>query len=109
MTTQTAYANPSLRSTSRPVLERSRALTIALWIAQVAAAGLFLMAGTSKLAGAPAMVQMFGVIGIGQWFRYLTGSIEVAGAVLLLVPSLARLGGAVLAATMVGAVLTHLF
>lgn len=33
----------------------------------------------SKLAGAPAMVGLFDTIGIGQWFRYLTGSLEVSG------------------------------
>ena len=41
------------------------------------AAAMFLAAGVPKLLGAPVMVQMFNAIGIGQWFRYLTGSIEV--------------------------------
>ena len=70
---------------------------------------MFLFAGGSKLAGAPMMVQMFDAIGVGQWFRYLTGAIEVTSAVLLLVPSLAFFGALALAATMVGAVVTHLF
>ena len=55
------------------------------------------------------MVQVFGVIGLGQWFRYLTGAIEVVSAVLLLIPSLAAYGAAALAVTMVGAIITHLF
>jgi hypothetical protein len=55
------------------------------------------------------MVQMFGTIGLGQWFRYVTGGLEVISAVLLLVPSLARFGALALAVTMVGAILTHLF
>jgi putative oxidoreductase len=79
------------------------------WTLQVLAAALFLFSGTSKLAGVPTMVQMFGVIGIGQWFRYVTGTIEVVGAVLLLVPWLAPFGALALAVTMVGAILTHLF
>ena len=83
--------------------------TIALWIAQIFAAGMFLLAGGSKLAGAPAMVQLFDGIGIGQWFRYVTGTIEVVSAVLLLMPSLAFFGALALTATMVGAVFTHLF
>jgi uncharacterized membrane protein YphA (DoxX/SURF4 family) len=70
---------------------------------------MFLMAGTLKLTGNPPMVQMFGVIGLGQWFRYVTGTIEVVGAVLLLVPSLAVFGALALAVTMVGAIITHLF
>ena len=88
---------------------RSRLVTGALWALQIASAAMFLMAGVSKLAGVAMMVQMFGVIGIGQWFRYVTGTIEVAGAVLLLIPSAAVFGAAALAVTMIGAIITHLF
>ena len=70
---------------------------------------MFLLAGGSKLAGAAAMVALFDAIGVGQWFRYLTGGIEVVSAVALLVPSLAPFGAIALVATMVGAVATHLF
>jgi putative oxidoreductase len=55
------------------------------------------------------MVQAFEAIGIGQWFRYLTGAIEVVSAILLLIPSLALFGAAALALTMVGAVIAHVF
>jgi uncharacterized membrane protein YphA (DoxX/SURF4 family) len=88
---------------------RPRALTVLLWTLQIASAALFLFSGTLKLSGAPMMVQMFGAIGLGQWFRYFTGGLEVISAVLLLVPSLARFGALALAVTMVGAILTHLF
>jgi len=86
-----------------------RALTVVLWTLQIVSAALFLFAGTFKLSGAPMMVEMFGAIGLGQWFRYFTGGLEVISAVLLLVPSLARFGALALAVTMVGAILTHLF
>jgi hypothetical protein len=39
----------------------------------------------------------------------VTGGIEVISAALLLVPSLAFFGALLLAATMIGAVITHLF
>jgi putative oxidoreductase len=52
---------------------------------------------------------LFDAIGIGQWFRYLTGLIEVASAIALLIPSFAVFGALALVATMVGAVATHLF
>ena len=52
---------------------------IALWVLRVVVGLAFLAAGGSKLAGAPAMVAMFAKIGFGQWFRVLTGSLEVAG------------------------------
>jgi hypothetical protein len=55
------------------------------------------------------MVQMFNAIGFGQWFRYLTGGIEVVSAVLLLVPRLAFFGALVLIPTMIGAIITHVF
>ena len=70
---------------------------------------MFLLAGSLKLAGVPMMVEMFGRIGLGQWFRYLTGTIEVVSAVLLLIPALALYGAVALAVTMVGAIITHLF
>jgi uncharacterized membrane protein YphA (DoxX/SURF4 family) len=82
---------------------------VALWVTQVAVAGMFLLVGGSKLAGAPDMVGLFDAIGIGQWLRYVTGSIEVVSAVALLVPSLAPFGALLLAPTMVGAIATHLF
>ncbi len=88
---------------------QSRLTTSGLWALQIISAAIFLMAGVSKLAGAAAMVQVFSTIGIGQWFRYLTGGIEVAGAILLLIPALASYGAAALAMTMVGAIITHLF
>jgi uncharacterized membrane protein YphA (DoxX/SURF4 family) len=55
------------------------------------------------------MVVLFEAIGIGQWFRYVTGLIEVVSAVGLLVPALAPFGALLLASTMVGAIATHLF
>lgn len=91
------------------VARRSRSVVGALWALQIVSAGMFLLSGTMKLAGVPMMVQMFGVIGLGQWFRYLTGTIEAVSAVLLLIPSVAAYGAAVLAVTMVGAIVTHLF
>jgi uncharacterized membrane protein YphA (DoxX/SURF4 family) len=70
---------------------------------------MFLLSGGSKLTGAAAMVALFDAIGVGQWFRYVTGGIEVVSAIALLVPWLAPFGASALIATMVGAVATHLF
>jgi putative oxidoreductase len=98
---------PSLTQTSPVRLGRTG--HIALWAVQVALAGMFLLVGSSKLFGAAAMVALFDAIGIGQWFRYVTGLIEVGSAIALLVPSFAVFGALALVATMVGAVVTHLF
>lgn len=82
---------------------------VVLWVGQFALAAVFLMAGGSKFAGAPAMVGLFNAIGVGQWFRYVTASVEVGSAIALLVPALAPYGALALVATMTGAVATHLF
>jgi putative oxidoreductase len=95
--------------TSGTTAPRGRASLIALWVTQVALGGMFLMAGGSKLAGAPAMVEMFDAIGLGQWLRYVTGTIEVASAIALLVPASAPLGALLLIPTMIGATVANVF
>ena len=82
---------------------------IGAWVVQGVIAAAFLAAGSAKLAGVPFMVGLFAQIGLGQWFRVLTGVVEVAGAVALLIPGLAPIGALWLGGTMVGAVATHLF
>ncbi len=82
---------------------------VVLWILQIGAAGMFLMVGFLKLSGNPQLVSLFQAIGIGQWFRFLTGSLEVCGAILLLIPRTSGLGALMLAGVMACAVMTHLF
>lgn len=87
---------------------RSRTLNLVLWALQIFLAVIFFLAGSAKLGGQPIMVATFEKIGIGQWFRYATGSIEVASAVLLLIPKLTIVGAILVCATMTGAVTAHL-
>ena len=68
----------------------------------------FVAAGFAKLAGVEMMVATYEAIGVGQWFRYVTGIIEIGGAALLWVNGRQYIGAGLLAATMVGAVLAHL-
>ena len=89
--------------------QRSRPVVIALWVTQVALALMFLMAGGSKLAGVPAMVSLFGQIGVGQWFRYVTGLIEVVSGLALLIPAVAVFGALLLIPTMIGAIVVNVF
>jgi uncharacterized membrane protein YphA (DoxX/SURF4 family) len=79
-----------------------------LWVLRVLLGAAFLAAGGAKLSGAPAMVAMFEKIGVGQWFRIVTGVLEVGGAILLLIPRLTFYGAALLLAVMVCAVTVHL-
>jgi putative oxidoreductase len=87
----------------------SRRRVVGAWIIQGLLAAAFLAAGGAKLAGVAMMVQIFDQIGMGQWFRIVTGLVEAIGAVALVVPGFAALGAAWLGATMFFAVLTHLF
>jgi uncharacterized membrane protein YphA (DoxX/SURF4 family) len=98
-------ATSSLAGASRAP---GKALNVALWVFQVGLALMFFMAGGGKLAGSAMHVALFDAIGIGQWFRYVTGLLEVSGAVLLLVPRLSGAGAALLVAVMLGAITTHL-
>jgi putative oxidoreductase len=82
---------------------------IGAWTLQGVVATAFLAAGAAKLAAAPFMVQLFAQIGLGQWFRVVTGVVEIIGAVALVYPRLASIGGLWLGGTMFFAVLTHLF
>jgi putative oxidoreductase len=91
-------SSPSLSITQRRIA----------WGIRVLLALVFAAAGAAKLAGVPQMVQVFDAIGAGQWFRYLTGAVEIIGAVLILIPTTGFFGALLLAATMLGAVATHL-
>lgn len=57
-----------------------RMRTYAAWALQILLAAAFLAAGLSKLTDVSAMVELFDAVGLGQWFRYVTGVVEVAGA-----------------------------
>jgi uncharacterized membrane protein len=85
-----------------------RAGTVSLWAGQALLAAVFAGAGLTKLAGDPAMVEMFADVGAGQWLRILVGACEVAGAVGVLVPRLAVAAASGLALLMVGATVTNL-
>ena len=80
---------------------------IMVWILSGLVALAFLGAGSAKLTGAAAMVELFDKVGRGQWFRYLTGLLEVAGAVGLLIPRYAFYAAGLLAIVMVGAIIAH--
>ena len=106
---RTTVFSTAIAAYQTPALPRQRAALVALWLTQIALAGMFLFVGGLKLTGAPELVGLFDAIGIGQWLRYVTGSIEVVSAVALLVPAWAAFGALLLIPTMVGAVFTHLF
>ena len=87
---------------------RGRPLNILLWCVQAFLAFVFVNASWGKLMGTPEFVALFTAVGVGQWFRYVTGILELAGAVLIMVPKTSRIGAALLATIMLGALTAHL-
>ncbi len=81
----------------------SRIGTIALWVFRVLLAALFLFAAIQKLIGAQMEVDIFEVVGFGQWLRYATGLAEVVGAVMLLTPAVSAFGALILLAVDIAA------
>lgn len=91
-----------------PVVATGRAMSITLWVAQALLAVLFAFAGLIKLVGLQQEVDVFTQIGLGQWFRYVAGVLELAGAIGLLIPRLCGLAALGLIGVMAGAVIAHL-
>jgi len=81
----------------------------AFLVLKILLAAMFLAAAGAKLAGAKMMVAEFGLVGLGQWFRYFTAIMEIAGAVLLLWPGRGAYGALVLACVCAGAFLAQVF
>ena len=85
----------------------SQVRTIVSWVLQGLLAVAFLGAAGAKLTSVPMMVEAFAQLGLGQGFRYVTATVEIVGAVLLLVPGFAAVGALLLAVTMAFAFLAH--
>lgn len=96
------------RPPAAPVRPRRRAVTVALWCLQVLLAAVFVSVATAKLTGAPSSVRTFESIGLGQWLRYVTGVVELAGGIGLLIPRLAGFAGLGMACVMAGASVANL-
>jgi putative oxidoreductase len=77
------------------------------WALRVSVALAFFVAGTDKFSAG--WIQPFEIIGLGQWFRYFTGCVEILGGLLFLVPPLTTVGAVMLISTMIGAMITQAF
>lgn len=77
------------------------------WVLCVLLAFIYLAVGGMKLAGRPVMVEEFREVGLGQWFRYFTGILEITGAVCLLIPRVSKWGALLLVVVMIGALTAH--
>ncbi|TQF02794.1 DoxX family protein [Kitasatospora acidiphila] len=77
-------------TTTATAAKSGKALGRVVWTLRILLALFFALASAlPKLLALPAATTVFDAIGVGHWFMYLTGLVELAGAVGLLVRRLA--------------------
>ena len=81
--------------------------SLLLPVTSVALAGVFLMFGAGKCIDPVKWVDKFIAWGLPEWFVSVSGALEIAGAIGLLIPVLRAPAGFGLALFMVGALGTH--
>ena len=88
----------------------SKIKTILVWIAQIFVGLLFILVSLPKLQADPGWVERFHEWGFPatKQMVVVTGMLELAGGLGLLIPRTARYGGILLCLVMVGAFSTHL-
>ena len=77
-------------------------------LTSVILAGVFLMFGAGKFIDPVKWIEKFVAWGLPEWFVSVSGFLEIAGAIGLLIPVLRSLAGLGLGLFMVGAVGTHI-
>jgi uncharacterized membrane protein YphA (DoxX/SURF4 family) len=85
---------------SRPVLYTIWALRIVLGLA-------FILFALMKLSGREAMIAEFDAVGLGQWFRYFTATLELIGGILVLIPSVSVFGAILMLVVDLGALVAQ--
>jgi uncharacterized membrane protein YphA (DoxX/SURF4 family) len=86
---------------------RDGVVNIVLWIVQIALAAYIVYSGYTLFSSSN--IPKFDEIGVGQWLRFVTGVLEIAGGIGLLIPLLCGLAALGLTLVMIGAVITELF
>jgi uncharacterized membrane protein YphA (DoxX/SURF4 family) len=96
----------------RPLLtppERVPSFDIVGWVLRVGVGAVFVMVGWTKFESHSMWVPIFDRIGVGSWFRYFTGVLQISGGLLMCVPKTVHAGALIAGITMVGAIAAHLF
>jgi len=86
----------------------SRSQAVASWALQLLVAGILLQTLFFKFTGAEESVYIFTTVGAEPWGRIGSGVLELAAALLLLVPALVPIGAALTIGLMAGAIASHL-
>ena len=90
---------------------RAPTVDVVDWVLRVGFALLFISVGSEKLlpGAASYWIPLFRKLGFGMWFMYFTGTLQIVGGLLLILPRTALIGLVLLGGTMAGAVACHLF
>ncbi|RKE23468.1 DoxX family protein [Streptomyces sp. TLI_171] len=107
MTSTTPTAQPTQPAQSAAPAKKAVVRTV--WTLRVLLALFFALASAlPKLLALPAATTVFDAIGVGDWFMYLTGAVELAGAIGLLLPRWAGPAATALIAFLLCAFVTQL-
>ncbi len=79
------------------------------WVLRAGICLMFFLFGLDKFSNGSQWVAFFAQIGLGDWFRYFTGVVEIAGALLVLIPRAITAGLVLLTCAMAGAAVVHIF
>ena len=91
-----------------PTTTRRRPVVIGQWVLTGLLTAFFTMMGVPKVLGHGGWGTRFAAWGFPSWLVVVVGVAELGGAIMLLVPRLATLGGFLLALIILGAIATHL-
>ncbi len=86
----------------------NKTTTIIFWAARIIAAVILLQTLYFKFSGAEESVYIFTTVGMEPWGRIGVGVLELAAAILLIVPATVWIGAVLSAGLMGGAMLMHL-
>lgn len=103
-----ATSGPAAPLATAAPARRDRARTALLGLQIVLALFYAFASATPKLLGIRAAADSFDRIGFGDWFMYLTGALEFAGAVALLVPLLYQVAAIAMIGLMICATVTQI-
>ncbi|GAA2510130.1 DoxX family protein [Streptomyces gobitricini] len=108
-TTAPATTAPATTAPATGAAGTTRRAHTAVWALQIVLALFFAIPSAGpKLVGHSAAATSFDAIGLGDWFMYLVGALELAGAVALVVPALSGVAALALIGLMAGALVTQL-
>jgi putative oxidoreductase len=97
-------------SADGPFVGQRRESDLGGWVLRGGVALFFVLMGAEKFPSRSSSqwVVLFEQIGFGQWFRYFTGGVGIAGALLYVAPQTYRIGAILLSCAMLGAMVVHI-